>query len=344
MLRNRMPMSNLGKNKENGMRKIAYPLIGMLIVASCDSTVSAQEERPSGDGWRASLGISYRSFGDMDLKPFEFTPGQDRFINGSVTEMGAGMYRYGVVDSVRQVDNINRDLVEYQTASMTKYETGIKEAPGMILEFSREMRRTETVSWHLNLSLATAFVDDVSTIGAQTSAFRFDIAPQKWPEAQGQPGGGPDPAVTTQTFFNTYNKAVLPTPMSEVNARVSYEFDCSMYTLGAGISAEKDIGDFRCNLGTGPTLSFVSSDITRRAQASWADDGTTFYDSGNESTTDHAVQPGVYAEAGIAWQVSQTLSLAFSGRYDWIPEDLDTAFADFELSGYTGSFLLSYSF
>lgn len=326
------------------MKKIAYPLIGLFIILSWGSTVAAQDEAPSLNGWRASMGISYRSFGDMELKPFELTPGQDRFINGSVTDMGAGMYRYDVVDSVRQVDNINRDLIEYQTASMTKNNAEIKEALGMILEFSREMRRTETVSWHLNLSLATAFVDDVSTIGAQTSAFRFDIAPEQWPDAPGMPGGGPDPAVTSQTFFNVYNKAVIPTPTSEVNARVSYDFDCSMYTLGAGISAEKDIGDFRCNLGTGPTLSFVSSDITRRAHASWADNGATFFDSGNESTTDRAVHPGMYAEAGIAWQVNHSLSLAFSGRYDWIPENLDTAFADFELSGCTGAILLSYSF
>ncbi len=327
-----------GNRKGTHMKKF---ILSTLIAAASTAGVIAQDASENAN-WRVSVGPSYRTFEGVELKAFELAPGTNTFLNGSVTDVGAGNYTYTVEDSVRQVDNASLDRIEYQNARLDASDENLQDAPGATLRFSRPLIRHNDLVLDLELSLVTAFLNDDLSAGASTTTTQFDISPNTWP-SQGGPGGGPDPDVTTQTY-SVYNRSQITSPISEVTARVNYRFNMDVYTLGAGLNARQNVGPVQLTFGGGPTLSIIPYDAERSATAAWASDDTTFFTRRDDADRDVAAHAGMYARAGVQWPVTERLAFGAGARYDWIPRDMNTDFTSFDLSGLSAVLNATFTF
>ncbi|MEA3451329.1 MAG: hypothetical protein U9Q83_05435 [Bacteroidota bacterium] len=53
---------------------------------------------------------------------------------------------------------------------------------------------------------------------------------------------------------------------------------------------------------------------------------------------------GLYTNIAIGYDITEKIGVQLGARYDYIPEDLSTDFADIELSGLSAEFKIIYSF
>lgn len=294
--------------------------------------------------WEFSLGASYRSFDDIELEAFDFTSGQDNYINGAVTDMGAGNFTYNVADSVHQVDNITLDTIEYQTANLNQIETNTHDSTGIYLQMKKNLKSTKNFSIDYEISLITFFSRDSISTKAQTSNFQFNITPNEWPNANAPLlGGGPDPNISSQNY-NSYVKAQIQNPMSDITATVNYEYDLNLYTLSTGIAIERNMKYADIYIGLGPSLTIVNSSVDRQATASWNNTGDRFFLRDDDTDSQNSIKAGAYSQIGIKFAISENTAVEFQSRYDWIPSEVSTDYADFQLSGFSSSLLFSFSF
>lgn len=320
------------------MKKPILASIGIIICMAVLNEDANAENTP----WHISVGANYRAFEGFELNAFDFAPGADNFINGAVTDVGAGNYGYTVENSVNQIDNVALNRVEYQNARLDGSNENLQDAPGAVLRFSRPLLRRSGAVFALELSLATAFVNDDLTAYASTTNIQFDISPNIWP-SQGGAGGGPAPNVTSQTY-SVYNRSQITSPISDVDARVNYRFNMDLYTLGVGLKARKNIGPVAFALGGGPTVSIIPYDAERRSIAAWSGDGTTFFTRRDDADRDVAAHGGIYARAGLQWSATERVAIGAAVRYDWIPQNMNTDFASFDLSGLSALFTGTFKF
>lgn len=315
----------------------------LLVVFAMSLTVSIYAEDKN-ENWSFTLGASYRSFDNIELKQFDFTSGENVFINGSIVDVGAGNYQYNVANSINQIDNVTLDNIEFQKATLEKTETNSQNARGILIKMSKEIIESGNLSVDFDLSLLTAFASDTISATATTSTFMFDITPNEWTnENFPAPGGGPDPDTTSERFpFSPQNQ--IDIPMSQVNARVNYDFDLDLYTIGIGVTIKKKFKSLNLTFGLGPSISIVNANIDRKAEASWVSNGNSFFMRNDDTDNKDSIRVGTYTEAGLEWNYSDKVAIGINGRYDWIPNDLNTDYANFKLSGFSSTLFLSLSF
>ena len=304
------------------MKGIALTLavLGMLTL-----TTQAQDATE----WRASLGVNWRAFGDIDLEGFDFSPGDDVYVNGSV--VGGGPAEYTVTDAAKQV-SAGLDAVDYQSATVTDASDDLDSGIGVLLSISSPINFPDTIVTEMKFSLATAFLNDNLDGTTATEAFGYDLGAALWPAG---PAAGP------QTFAAAPVGAAIADPTTDVLATVEYDLDLNMYTFGVGWNAVYTRESIRCLVGAGPTLSFIDFDFGRDADVRWADDGELFF---HIAIVDDNVDDlgGAYVHAELAAQMGDYIDVGFGVRYDHVFDDISSDFADVDLSGINGQAILSW--
>jgi hypothetical protein len=321
-----------------------FLIVGLALGVGVFSGLASGQEQESSSSWRWSLGANWRAFGEIEFKGFDFTPGDDVYVNGSVEDVGAGaLYEYTVSNSVKQVDNVTLDTVEFQKAELSDTDDELGGAPGAVLMLSKPLAKRGGLTVGVEFSLSTAFMSTDFSEAAGLSAYQFDIAPNTWTNANAPAvGGGPDPDTFSETF-GVYDRSQLAVSTTALTAMVSYDLSLDVYTLGAGLTLSATLGDARVLLGAGPALTIVDYDLERRSSAAWSDgSGSVFADRQSDHGT--AVRGGAYVRLGLEWPLSDTTAIGFSGRYDYVAPELNTDTARLELSGLSGQLALTFGF
>lgn len=325
----------------------AMLLCAMLLTAS----LYAADNTTNFHGWEVTAGLNYRGFDEVELQRFDFTPGKYNFISGSIQKLPFNNYKYTVKNPSQQVHfdgqptKNNLTLIQYHSAVMQDTHEDLNGAPGVSLRATKEINDFQTFTLKLAFSLNTAFEsNDISTVPQQLGLTQFDLQSNSWPTTT--PPTRPDPDTTSITVktSNPYVLSQIQQPLAQPSALVQYDYDLDMYTAGAGLAAERSTGPLRFTLGGGPAISLISYRINRTASAAWRSSGNTFFARRDDTDEGLDVYAGMYARIGLDWQATQNMTVGLSGRYDWIPENVDTDYADFELSGFSGTVSVGWSF
>ncbi len=309
------------------MKKI---FITALLITS--AFIYAQENQPMNNststknGWKLAIGVNYRSFDQVTFKQI------GEYANGSVTDIGFGNYLYKVADPTSQVfvDTILNDTVTLASASGSgefNFDNGV----GVVLKASKVFSQGDAIDWSFDLSLATAYTQSSHSVGATFTTFDFgdwngstdgngDVTPGPYPPSAPVDG-------KTEGVSGNYAPSDPGT-----TASIKYDLNLGLYTLGAGVSAACDMGPVTVFMGGGPTLSVVDYDI----------DYSVFGIQKNSDST--RLRAGMYAELGLEVPVNEKWAVGISGRYDWIPVEVNTDLAEVELSGFSGQLFVSYQF
>lgn len=323
------------------MKKIIFTAIiltSAFLFAQDNQVVKQQEST-----WKLSVGANYRSFGEVNIKQRPVNGGQ--FFNGSVTDIGGGNYLYTVTDPTTQVfvDATLNDTVTFSTATATAGEFDIDGGlAGITLKGSKILKKNNGFTWSLDLSLTTAYSQSSNTTTPTISDTGFDLGAQDWNDSFDNSGfqhPGPYPP-SAPIDGKTEGVAAEYTPFYPANSIssmvVNYDLNLGVYTIGMGLNGAYKIGAVNLFIAGGPTLSVVDYDIDYSAQS-----GSFSEQISCESTT---LRGGLYGEFGLEVSLGEKWGVGISSRYDWIPVELNTDLADFELSGLSGNIFISYNF
>ncbi len=277
------------------------------------------------NGWKLSIGANYRSFEQVTFNQI------GEYVNGSVTDIGSGNYLYKVADPTSQVfvDGVNDTVTLASTSGSGDF--NFDNGMGVVLKASKVFSQGDAINWSFDLSLATAYTQSAHSVGTTFTTFNFgnwnssidgngDVSPGPYPPAAPVAG-------KTEGVSGNYTPSDPGT-----TAHIKYDLNLGLYTLGAGVSASCDTGPVTLFVGGGPTLSVVDYDI----------DYSAFDVQKNSDST--RLRAGMYAELGLEVPFSEKWAVGLSGRYDWIPVDVNTDLAELELSGFSGQLFVSYQF
>lgn len=325
-------------------------MVGAIAVSLCLGMDSLAQERDQEGAplWRVSMGYTRRSLGDARIHGFEFTEGNDNYVNGSVQDLGNGYMQYNVEDSVRQVDNVNLNTVDMESVSTGDGgEDHPDAANGLTLSCGRQLWQSDSGRFTagVEFSLLSAFFDDRADMTGTSTTYRFalDAGGNTWTNLNSPlPGGGPDPG-TTSEVFKVYNVSQIFAASSPVVSAVVYDMDLDIATLGLGLTGRMRIEPVQVFVEAGPTATLVHVDVSRTATVRWADATAPFY---RDVVADAGTRwrMGLYVSAGISYTINEYVDLVLSGRYDEVPSDLNTEVVSFDLSGCSTSFLLRVCF
>ncbi len=317
--------------------------IGLLLASSI---LFAQEDiqtaTSTNNSWKLSMGINYRSFGKIDFK--EVSPNGGQFINGSVTDIGAGLYLYKVTDPNSQilVDNVLNDTITYTTATANSDDFGIDGGmAGIVLKASKVFKQGDTFNWSFDFTLATAYTQSSSGAGATLVDTGFDFGPDWNSSLDGNgvafPGPYPPAAPVegkTEGVSPNYDPFSPGGSISTMN--INYDLNLGVYTFGAGISTACHLGPVNIFVAGGPTLSVVDYDIDYSATSA------DYHESKSAESTD--LRAGLYGELGVELMLGESWGVGISSRYDWIPIEVNTDLASLDLSGLSCNVFISYQF
>ena len=288
-----------------------------------------QLETSKDSGWKLSIGANYRSFGKTTFKQV------GKYVNGSLTDIGSGgvsQYLYKVADPTSQVlVHGGNDTVTFTAANESSSEFDIDNGVGVVLKAGKVFSQGDVISWSFDLSLATAYSQSSHSVATTSTTFNFG----DWnisPDGNGVVTPGPYPP-SAPIAGKTEGVSGNNTPTGATTAgHIKYDLNLGLYTLGAGVSASSHLGPITLFVGGGPTLSVVDYDI---------DYSVLVMDDSSESTR---LRAGLYTELGVEVSIGEKWGIGVSGRYDWIPVEVNTDLATIELSGFSGQLFLSYQF
>lgn len=284
------------------------------------------------EGWRLSLGGSYRTFDEAEFDSFDFVNPHAETGSGFVTgDLRGNDTRLSVVDDALQVDIGDDDADLHKVEFEGDSDSSMDSAVGLILSARRALAMENGVG--VELSLATAFMNsDARFAVAGTTENYAGLAPA-WgaPKADGSNFG---------IEVRDWALAAGGQQRVGVNGEVAYDFDVDVFTLGAGVSKEIMILDAIClNMAAGPTVTIANYDISREQTVRFTDPAETVVYSDTEDDDGIDGLLGVYFGVGLGCNVTERLGVQLGARYDYMTE-LETDFADIGLSGLSGELKL----
>ena len=277
---------------------------------------------PAQDAWEIRLALPWREFGRIDLAAADPTPGPERFLDGQVVPVGAGIYAYTVADPLAQVDVAHLNLLTYTDLATDARSRDLGDAPGIDFELRRELLRDGP--WRLGLAASfrwTALETSFSGSGA-TVVSRYSIAPNAWPSPN-PPGGGPDPAFTT-AYFKIHDP--LQFAPAGVAARVRHRIDFDLCEIALGGYAAWESGPVQFGLALSPVLALPRLSLrTTAAAPGWPEQAVT-------DTADDALL-GLRLAAEAQWQFRPPFFLALAAEYEWFAGKLEGEILRADLAG-----------
>ncbi|OGV93181.1 MAG: hypothetical protein A3K19_06915 [Lentisphaerae bacterium RIFOXYB12_FULL_65_16] len=275
--------------------------------------------------WEFSVGANVRVLDDVDLKGMSLNGGG--YVDGSVTAIGGGLWRYTVKDPLNQVAGASLDEATYRTVTVPDATDDMDLGVGIALGASRALWTRGATVLGLELTAVTAASDADTTVTARQTLETWSIAADTW-----NPGGVPDPGTLSKVSAN--HVAVASPDVLNSVARVGYDVDLGLYTFGTGLTLRHQISKFCFGVATGPTFSVVDYDFQRDSSVTWLG-GDTFYTE-RQRESGLAVRAGWYARGGIGCALTEAIGLDVHLRYDFIPVDVGSDVADIGLSGLGG--------
>lgn len=287
----------------------------------------------SADEWEWSLGVNWRSFRDVRLKEFAFNNGN--CVDGNVEQMGGGLWRYTVRSPVNQVSGSALNEVTYRTVSFSGDSDNSDHGKGVAFGGSRVLGRAETVTVRLDLSLSTARADSGHGSAATQEYETWSIGADSW-------SAGPVPDPDKPSLVSANHTRIVSSETANSVSVVRHDLNACMYAVGAGLSLSCRVSGVDVVVGAGPGLSVIDYDFRRVARCAWID-GSTFYseETGTDATK---VRAGGYASIGICFPAMGPVAIGISGRYDYIPDELNTDIAEIDLSGFTAQLAVTWRF
>ncbi|MBT7165102.1 MAG: hypothetical protein HN849_00860 [Victivallales bacterium] len=295
------------------------------------------------DGWKLSLGASYRSFDEVDFKPLALSSSGGAYVNGYWTADDD----YLVLSDDQIAPGWVANQQEYWRAvsfDQVMYDGGPDGwggTLGAVLALSKQLKTTES-GWSVTAKASLGwFSSDLST-SAQASElttsssvgfFRLPVDPTPTIIPAGVPVvGGSGPPLNEPTYDS-------PGPAT-TSAALAMAAEMDLYVLSLGVQLARQMGPVALSLEVGPTLNLVDFDTSVSQTVAWTDGG--YSSSAHDDVLD--VLFGVYAAGGVSWRFNERFEVGLEARWDEVFEDAETDFAEMDLSGFSVSALFGVSF
>lgn len=326
------------------------------------------------EGWALSLGVTNRSLDDVELKAVNFrsdNAAYGAYVNGAYQDLGPGAHTLTIDDLGDQAVGVDvpgtvGPVITGGGVNLDKFVTGsmdsaaASDARGVVLGLRRAFGGdSEEIEWGLDLSLVflQPGVRDTLDPTVLTDSYGVDSSgavPNYWsPDGSGwditqNPNGGTFDDVgstipITPTATNQPNPGGPANPGSTTGTLV-YDIDMNLLTLGLGVSGAWRAGKLSLNLGAGPTLTIADVDGRVTERAVWTGSGDDVYAPRRHRNTTVQAEVGAYGAIGLTFQINQSVGLTAEYRYDYVIDDLQTRYADFDLKGASGQLKLVFSF
>lgn len=327
----------------NNMNSIIRALVCAASLGTCATVVAQEQEQSS--SWRFSLGVNWRSFGDVHFDSLDLSPGAETYLDGAVQAVGFDgngnpiLWNYSVDDSLEQVDVLSLNEITYSQGNFEGGDDDLSLGTGVVLSARSEKRILPGIGLVPVFSLATAGTDGSYGAAASVSYVGYDLGPGNfW---NGAPGGGPDPN-TLDMDFAEHN--IMPvSPAGSTTATISFDTELELYTLACGLETVPfQWKDIALSLAAGPTLSIVDCEMERKYSAVNSSGLTVA--SGSDSDDKTSFRAGAFLALEIAYSFTEKLALSGTLRYDWIPVDMETSFGSIDLSGASAQVGIVWSF
>lgn len=328
---------------------------------------------PAGaEDWTLSLGVTNRSLGDAELKAVSFqsaNPAYGPYVNGAFQE-GPGVLT--VDDLTLQAPGVDvtsggGPVTRGGGVSLDRFITGNMEsgtasdARGVVLGLRRAMGGdSEEIEWGLDLSMVFFQPELRDTLAPTvlTDSFEVDSGgaiPNYWSPAgtnwnySQNPNGGTFDDLGNPPLNTPSTLPITQTASDQENAGTTtgtlvYDIDMSMLTLGAGFSGVWRVGKLNLSLGAGPTLTIADVDGRVTERAVWTGSGEDVYAPRKHRNNTVQAEVGAYGAVGLTYQITESVGLCVECRYDYVIDDLQTRYADFDLTGASGQLKLVFSF
>lgn len=300
------------------------------------------------DGWRVSLGASYRTFDDVSFKPLTLsaTPG-DRFVNGD----WAGENDYSVLSDAQVVPGWDQAgdtewllTVKFDETTFEGLDEEMDATPGAVLGLSKVFYVTDSNWWFTGKVSLSWFASDIDASASEGNGLSTTTWVGKFLMlSPNDPNLFPDtfPIVGGQApNWPLYEPVEFPDAQATTASRLAMDAEMDLYVLSFGVQAGHAFGPIALILEAGPTLNLVNFETSVQQTIAW--DGGGIDRSESDDSLD--VLLGVYAAGGITWRFMENFDLAVEARWDEVFGEAETDQAEMDLSGASFSLTLGYYF
>ena len=321
-------------------------LIGFAMFAVAGIAMAQEAET---NGWRLSLGASYRTFDDVDFESTTFTAPGSNFVNGNYTNGG----NYTIQDdSQLQPGGWTFDAGLGQWTRTASFDRSVApgdsedadNGAGPIIELEREMwQPRENVG--VSLLLGFGFFQSEADMNATTGSGITTTTLTGTLTSPVDPG-----AAVPATPYTVAGGAGFPlsapldlgdVAMTTATLRLDSELD--LYVLSFGAKARCRFDRLSVTLAAGPTLNLADFETESRQRVTFNDDGAEAYSSRRSDDTQDVIV-GAFVGVGADYRFSERWALGVGYRYDEVFSEIDTDWAEMDLSGHSVEAKLSWSF
>ncbi|MBT7053946.1 MAG: outer membrane beta-barrel protein [Lentisphaerae bacterium] len=318
-------------------------LIGIAVLAVAGVAMAQDAET---NGWRLSLGASYRTFGDVDFLALTLAQPSGNYVNGSYADGGNYDIQHG---SQLQPGGWAFDgglglWTRNATFDQTSFgggSEGADDSTGFVLELEKEFKQTEsdlTLSMLCGLGffqseagmsangLATTTLTGMLTSPVDPGA-AVPVTPYTVAGSAGFPLSGPVDLGAAATTAATLN----------------FDADLDLYVLSLGVRGAYQVGDFGFVLGAGPTINLADFETEARQTVTNTAGGSAGYTRTDSDSTSDVVF-GAFIGVGAEYRYAERWALGIEYRYDTLFSDVETDQAEIELDGHSLQAKLSWSF
>ena len=325
-------------------------LLGVALLAVAGAAMAQDAET---NGWRLSLGASYRTFGDVDFEALTLAQPGGNYVNGSYTDGGNYDIQHGSQLQPGGWAQVDPDAIpnngdEFFTRNVTFDRTtfgggseGADDSAGFVLELEKEFKRTES---NLALSLLCGFAFFQSDAGMSANGLATTTL-------TGMLTSPVDPgAAVPVTPYTVAGSAGFPLSgpvdlgaAATTAVTLNLDADLDLYVLSLGVRGAYQVGKFGFVLGAGPTINLADFETEARQVVTNTADGTPAYtQTDSDSTSD--VLFGAFVGVGAEYRFTERWALGIEYRYDTVFGDVDTDQAEIELDGHSVQAKLSWAF
>lgn len=302
---------------------------GMVFVALTALSMAALAQQ---DGWQLKLGVSYRSFGDVDFSGFELR--NFGIIDPADGNLGIQDYSNETFADIDEPAVFGTDHARYPGGD-SSVSSSDSWAPVLGVERVVGARNGWVFSVVANLQY---FNVDVSGGASADSDDAGNFETFRYMHQAVPPPGGISPDPLAGPFDGLSDGT---------SVAVTADFEMDLFVLDLGVKAAYPFDHGLSIFGAvGPTLSICLIDTERTESAEWNDFTNVRREYSNREKNDTtAVRIGAYASIGASLRLGERLAVAAEARYDEVfGSDPGTSIAKIDLSGASGIVKLMLSF
>ncbi len=273
------------------------------------------------DNWKVSSGISYRSFGNVELKNKSYGNSSiGEFIDGTITPID---------NSSQVIVSIDSAIEQSLAGSSNTYLFNTVEGGGSSKEFESSnslVFKAEKPFWR-NVNWSVSFDIALSGLNSHDSYYSEGSTTTTAIEFSSLLQDGDNIDIINGQYALESGEA-----FSSV-----HDIRFNMISLSLGGSLKYDLKSFFISLGAGPSLLYLDSEISQTISLS---SGESLTESGHFSD----FKAGLYVDCSLGYTLSKRWGIGLNYRYDWVPEELANDLVEVELSGQSVGAFISYQF